>query len=91
MVDGINSALKGFSGPEEALVILSNHSLPMEALEGDAYEFKIRQAVEKISEKVAADCRVAYQSQGGARFTWLGDTVPNAELPGSVFGASNRG
>jgi ferrochelatase len=75
VIDGIKEELKAFSSPDEALVIFSNHSLPMEALEGDVYEFKIRQTVEKIVEKFPVDYKVAYQSQGAGRFTWLGPMV----------------
>lgn len=74
-VDSIKEALSGFKNPEDVLVIFSNHSLPHESLEGDAYEMKIAQAVTKITRSLDVDHRVAYQSQGAKVFTWLGPKV----------------
>lgn len=72
LVENINAELKAFGNIKDALVIYSSHSLPMAALEGDAYEMKIKQTVEILSRKIPADYRVGYQSQGGGPSAWLG-------------------
>ncbi len=72
IIENVDSALGAFENKEDALVILSNHSLPRDAIEGDAYEMKINQTVDEIKKRVTYDCRVAYQSQGSTNLTWLG-------------------
>lgn len=71
IADNIKEAEKAFEKKEDALVIFSNHSLPMAALEGDAYEMKIHQTIEEIIKLAPVSYKAAYQSQGrlGA---WLG-------------------
>jgi len=68
----IDEALAGFEDRKNALVIFSNHSLPREMLEGDAYEMKIRQSVEALTARLDMECRTAYQSQGTTNVDWLG-------------------
>ncbi|MFQ5442743.1 MAG: ferrochelatase [Thermodesulfobacteriota bacterium] len=72
IIENIDTALAAFEKKEDALVILSNHSLPRDAIEGDAYEMKINQTAGAITKRVEYDCRVAYQSQGSTNITWLG-------------------
>jgi len=72
IIGKIEKELKAFKKKEDALVIYSIHSLPREALEGDAYEMKIHQAVDEIKKRVNYDYRVAYQSQGTSALNWLG-------------------
>ncbi|MFQ5480149.1 MAG: ferrochelatase [Thermodesulfobacteriota bacterium] len=82
----INEALSGFEDKNKALVIFSNHSLPREALEGDAYEMKIRQTTDILSERLEMECTTAYQSQGSSNVDWLGpkteDVIEKAKKDG---------
>jgi ferrochelatase len=71
VIDNIKEAL-GDDDPKEFLVIFSNHSLPRDALEGDAYEMKINQTVAALVERFPVDYKTAYQSQGGSHVVWLG-------------------
>ncbi len=76
LVANMNDALSEFEKPEDALVIFSNHSLPRDAMEGDAYEMKIHHTVSEITKRMDNIAyKVAYQSQGSARWTWLGPKV----------------
>ncbi len=68
----IDEALAGFEDRSKALVIFSNHSLPREMLEGDAYEMKIRQTTDILAAKLDVESRTAYQSQGSTNVDWLG-------------------
>lgn len=73
IVEKINEQLAAFRKREDALVIFSNHSLPVAALEGDPYELKIQQTVEAVLKKTGKlDYRVAYQSQGEGPREWKG-------------------
>ncbi|HBG47359.1 MAG TPA: ferrochelatase [Deltaproteobacteria bacterium] len=65
--------LSSLPEPKDALVIFSSHSLPVVALQGDAYEMQVNQAAGFIMERVGkADYRVAYQSKGSGPRQWLG-------------------
>ena len=75
LVANMNDALSEFEKPEDALVIFSNHSLPRDAMEGDAYEMKIHHTVSEIIARRELPYKIAYQSQGSARWTWLGPKV----------------
>lgn len=69
----INKELAAFPDRKDALVIFSNHSLPLMSLEGDPYEMLINQSVEEIVKKTeTADFKVAYQSKGAGPREWLG-------------------
>ncbi len=72
ILNKIEEALSSFEDKKNALVIFSNHSLPREALEGDAYEMKIRQTTDILASKLEMECKTAYQSQGSAKVDWLG-------------------
>ncbi|GMR04973.1 MAG: ferrochelatase [Thermodesulfobacteriota bacterium] len=86
IIENIETALGAFEKREDALVIFSNHSLPREALEGDAYEMKINQTVDEIIRRENYDYSVAYQSQGASHITWLGprteDVIEEAKKAG---------
>jgi len=72
IVAKIDEALAGFEDRKNALVIFSNHSLPREMLEGDAYEMKIRQTTEALARALDVESTTAYQSQGSTNVDWLG-------------------
>ena len=73
IVEKLDEQLSAFPKREDALVIFSNHSLPLGALEGDAYEMKIHQTVDEVLKKTGKiDCKVAYQSQGEGPREWKG-------------------
>ncbi len=78
LLNKINEALSGFEDKNKALVIFSNHSLPREALEGDAYEMKIRQTTDILKDKLDVECTTAYQSQGSSNVDWLGPKTEDA-------------
>jgi ferrochelatase len=78
IIERVTEALAGFEKPEDALVIFSSHSLPKEALEGDAYELKITQTVSAVSQSLQADHKIAYQSQGSRGGAWLRPSVEDA-------------
>lgn len=78
VVDNIKAALASFQKKEDALVIFSNHSLPLAALEGDAYEMKVIQSVDEIIKAFPIDYKIGYQSQGAANpLNWLGPKTEN--------------
>lgn len=73
IVEKIDEQLGAFQKREDALVIFSNHSLPVAALEGDPYELKIQQTVGEVLKKTGKlDYRVAFQSQGEGTREWKG-------------------
>ncbi|MFQ5464811.1 MAG: ferrochelatase [Thermodesulfobacteriota bacterium] len=74
VVDNIKVAV-GDADPADLLVIYSSHSLPREALEGDAYEMKINQTVAVLNKMFPADHRISYQSQGTSTISWLGPST----------------
>lgn len=78
VAEKIKARLAEFDDPEDALVIFSNHSLPLEMLEGDAYEMKIHQTVDEILKRLQVDYRIAYQSKGGGGLVWLGPSTEQA-------------
>lgn len=86
ILNKIDEALSGFENRKDALIIFSNHSLPREALEGDAYEMKIRQTTDLLSERLDMECTTAYQSQGSSNVDWLGpkteDVIEGAKKAG---------
>jgi ferrochelatase len=75
LVANLNDALAGFEKPEDAFVIFSNHSLPRDAMEGDAYEMKIHHTVSEITKRMDIAYKIAYQSQGMGQWVWLGPKV----------------
>lgn len=75
IIDNLKEALSDFEKPEDALVIFSNHSLPRDALEGDAYEMKIHQTVAEVTKRMDLAYKVGYQSQGMSKWVWLGPKV----------------
>ncbi|MBI5827705.1 MAG: ferrochelatase [Deltaproteobacteria bacterium] len=73
IVEKINEQLSAFQKREDALVIFSNHSLPVAALEGDPYELKIQQTIGEVLKKTGKiDYKAAYQSQGEGPREWKG-------------------
>ncbi|MBE9527959.1 MAG: ferrochelatase [Proteobacteria bacterium] len=60
---------------KDALVIFANHSLSLEALEGDVYEFQIDQAITAITSRIEIDFRKGYQSKGRSLLGWIGPKV----------------
>ena len=75
VMEKIDEAMASFAGKDDVLVILSCHSLPMSALEGDAYEMKVRQTADLIAKRLKADCKTAYQSKSSGLADWLGPSV----------------
>lgn len=75
VMEKIDEAMESFAEKDDVLVILSSHSLPMSALEGDAYEMKVRQTADFIAKRLKADCKVAYQSKSSGLADWLGPSV----------------
>lgn len=58
---------------KDYLVIFSNHSLPVTALEGDPYEMQIHQTVDEVVKLIGPiDYKVAFQSRGSGPREWLG-------------------
>ena len=75
VMEKIDEAMTAFAEKDDVLVILSSHSLPMSALEGDAYEMKVRQTADFIAKRLKADCKAAYQSKSSGPADWLGPSV----------------
>ena len=76
IVKRLKESLSEFESPtKEALVIFANHSLPLEALEGDVYEFQIDQAIAAVTSRIEIDFRKGYQSKGRSLLGWIGPTV----------------
>jgi ferrochelatase len=75
LVANLKDALSEFEKPEDALVIFSNHSLPRDAMEGDAYEMKIHHTVSEITKRMNIAYKIAFQSQGMGQWVWLGPKV----------------
>ena len=86
IIERLKAELKAFKDPAECLVIFSNHSLPLMAIEGDPYEMKIRQTVDEITRRLPVDHRIAFQSAGSGPREWLGprteDVIPEARAMG---------
>lgn len=75
VVDNIKKELSFFQDKKDALVIFSNHSLPMTALEGDAYEMLIHQSADEIIKRLPVDFKVSYQSKGAGPREWKGPST----------------
>ncbi len=75
VMEKMDEAMAAFSERDDVLVILSSHSLPLSALEGDAYEMKVRQTVDLIAKRLKTDCKAAYQSKSTGPKEWLGPSV----------------
>lgn len=76
IADRVNQELKSFAARQDALVIFSNHSLPLSALEGDPYEMMINQTANEVVKKAGKfDHKVSYQSAGSGPRVWLGPTT----------------
>ncbi len=75
IVKRIRDSLAGFDSPDDALVIFSNHSLSIEALEGDVYEFQIDQSIAAVTDRVKIDFRKGFQSKGKSLMGWIGPKV----------------
>ncbi|MBI5586940.1 MAG: ferrochelatase [Deltaproteobacteria bacterium] len=72
LAERINEQLGSFADRKEALVVFSNHSLPLSALEGDPYEMMIHQTVGEVLKKAGRfDYKVAFQSAGSGSRQWL--------------------
>jgi len=82
----INEALADFEDRQNALVILSNHSLPRDLLEGDAYEMKLNQTVDAIGARLDVECRRSFQSQGTSNVVWLGPKTEDVILEAKKAG-----
>jgi ferrochelatase len=62
---------------DDALVILTAHSLPLVALRsGDPYERLVRESAQAIGERLARPFELAFQSQGEGTAEWLGPDLP---------------
>jgi len=72
VMENLKKELDTFNRPDDALVIFSNHSLPVAALVGDPYVQKITETASDIARKLAIDYRISYQSQGAGPREWLG-------------------
>jgi protoporphyrin/coproporphyrin ferrochelatase len=72
VVENLKKELDTFKSPDDALVIFSNHSLPVAALVGDPYVQKITETAGDIAKKLHIDHRISYQSQGAGPREWLG-------------------
>lgn len=75
IADFIKEELKAFDNPNDALVILSCHSLPMTLLEGDPYELVIQQSSEKVMALVKSPYKLAFQSKGAGPKEWKGPST----------------
>ncbi len=82
----IDEALSGFDNRKDALVIFSNHSLPRDLLEGDAYEMKVTQTIDVLGKRLDVDYRTAYQSQGTSNVVWLGPKTEDVILEAKKAG-----
>ncbi|MBI5492546.1 MAG: ferrochelatase [Deltaproteobacteria bacterium] len=72
----VEKELASFPDRKDALVIFSNHSLPLMSLEGDPYEMLINQSVEEIVKRTEPiDFQVGYQSKGAGPREWLGPST----------------
>ena len=81
LAERINKELASFAARTDALVIFSNHSLPLSALEGDPYEMMIRQTVEEVLKKAGKfDYKVSFQSAGSGPRQWLGPRTEDVIL-----------
>ncbi len=72
VIENLKKELDSFDGPDDALVIFSNHSLPEAALVGDPYVEKITETTGEIARRVPMDYRISYQSRGAGPRVWLG-------------------
>ncbi len=72
VAENLKKELDTFNRPDDALVIFSNHSLPVAALAGDPYVRKITETAGDIAKKLSIDYRIPYQSQGAGPREWLG-------------------
>ncbi len=76
IADNVKEGLAAFAGKEDVLVIFSNHSVIMSALEGDPYQMKIDMSVAEIVKKIPCEHRTGFQSVGrGNPLDWLGPRV----------------
>ncbi len=75
VMEKIDEGMASFAGKDDVLVILSSHSLPISALEGDAYEMKVHQAVDLIGKRLKTDYKAAYQSKSSGLKDWLSPSV----------------
>jgi len=82
----IDEALAGFEDRQKALVILSNHSLPRDLLEGDAYEMKLNQTVDAVGARLDVEYRRSFQSQGTTNVVWLGPKTEDVILEAKKAG-----
>ncbi len=82
----IDEALAGFEDKQKALVIFSNHSLPRDLLEGDAYEMKLTQTVDAVGARLDVEYRKSYQSQGTTNVVWLGPKTEDVILEAKKAG-----
>ena len=62
--------------PAGSRLILTAHSLPSAALRaGDPYETLVRESAHAVSEQIARNAELAFQSQGADGGDWLGPTL----------------
>lgn len=87
VIEGIEKELAHFDSRDDALVILSSHSLPWVALEGDPYEMLVHQTCDEIVKRMGLkNCTIAYQSKGGGPTPWLGPATEEV-----IEGAARKG
>jgi len=76
IADNVREGLAAFAKKEDALVIFSNHSVIMSALEGDPYQMKIDMTVAEVVKNCPCDYKTGFQSVGrGNPLDWLGPRV----------------
>jgi len=81
IAENVNRELQSFASRTDALVIFSNHSLPLSALEGDPYEMMIQQTVAEVVKKAGpCDHKISFQSAGSGPRQWLGPTTEEVLL-----------
>lgn len=77
-VSEIEARLREASG-RNVRVILTAHSLPVAVIRaGDRYESLFRAAAGKVAERLDADVRICFQSQGATNAEWLGPELSTA-------------
>lgn len=87
VIENIEAELAHFENKEDALVILSSHSLPWVALEGDPYEMLVHQTVDEIARRMpSVKIKFAYQSKGAGPREWLGPATEEV-----IEGAAKEG
>lgn len=87
LAENINRELESFADRKDALVIFSNHSLPLSVLEGDPYELMIQQTAGEVLKKAGRfDYKISFQSAGSGPRQWLGPKTEDVMLDAKKTG-----